>query len=345
MKWPTAIDLFSGAGGLTEGLRAARYRVIGAVEVEPLAVETYLMNYPGVRLWHADIRDLDPVEVMRELNLRPGQLGLLAGCPPCQGFSTIRTRQGATVRDPRNSLVLEFLRFAQALRPRTVMFENVPRLAHYRLFKTALAQLRRAGYSLRWQVRDAAQFGVAQRRRRLILVGSAVGGVSLSDPALKKVTVRQAIAGLPQAGDSGDPLHDEPEHRSPRVMSIIRRIPKDGGSRAALGDDQLKCHKQSDGFKDVYGRMEWDAVAPTITGGCVNPSKGRFLHPEEDRSITLREALLLQGFSPDFRLSLARGKFAAAQLVGNALPPPMVASHAAALRPHAISPRKAASTR
>jgi DNA (cytosine-5)-methyltransferase 1 len=114
---------------------------------------------------------------------------------------------------------------------------------------------------------------------------------------------------------------------------MIARIPKDGGSRSALADtEQLACHQRLNGFKDIYGRMKWDAVAPTITGGCINPSKGRFLHPEEDRAITLREALLLQGFPRDFQLSLLRGKLRAAELVGNALPPPLVARHAAMLR-------------
>jgi DNA (cytosine-5)-methyltransferase 1 len=148
--------------------------------------------------------------------------------------------------------------------------------------------------------------------------------------------VRQAIGALPPPGDSGDELHDLPEKRSEKVAQIIRAIPTNGGSRSALGSQQLECHKRIDGFKDVYGRMRWDDVAPTITGGCVNPSKGRFLHPDQNRTITLREALLLQGFPADYQISLARGKFAAAELIGNAIPPPMVASYALSLRPYAF---------
>jgi DNA (cytosine-5)-methyltransferase 1 len=114
---------------------------------------------------------------------------------------------------------------------------------------------------------------------------------------------------------------------------MIESIPKNGGSRRDLGpDNQLPCHERCIGFHDVYGRMSWDDVAPTITTGCVNPSKGRFLHPEENRAITLREAALLQGFPADYWFSLRRGKFQAAGLIGNALPPEFVRRHALQIR-------------
>jgi DNA (cytosine-5)-methyltransferase 1 len=115
-------------------------------------------------------------------------------------------------------------------------------------------------------------------------------------------------------------------------MDRIKRIPKDGGSRTDLGKEhQLKCHQNNDGFKDVYGRMAWDKPSPTITGGCFNPSKGRFLHPEEDRAISMREAALLQSFPSDYTFSLSRGKIAVAQMIGNALPPEFIRRHAQAL--------------
>jgi len=337
--WPTAIDLFSGAGGLTLGLRQARFRLVAAVELDPLAAETYRMNFPTIPIWERDIREVDPRELMSDLDMAPGDLGLLAGCPPCQGFSTIRTRQRRTVRDPRNALVRDYLRFVEVLRPKTIMMENVPGLARYRVFRDVLARLRRLGYSVRSQVYDAADFGVPQRRKRLIVVGSMLHEPPSPKPRSTRLTVRDAIGSTPPVGGSGDPLHDISERRSARVVSIILRIPKDGGSRADLGDEQLECHKRTDGFRDVYGRMHWDDVAPTITAGCVNPSKGRFLHPDENRTITLREALLLQGFPPDYRLSLGSGKFAAAQMIGNAIPPPLVAEHARPLRPFAIATR------
>ena len=152
-------------------------------------------------------------------------------------------------------------------------------------------------------------------------------------------TVRDAIGGLAStAGQSGDLLHDHGEKRAEHVQSVIESIPKDGGRRADLGpDEQLECHRQATASgagwgREPYSRMAWDGLASTITGGCINPSKGRFLHPDEDRAITLREALLLQGFPPSHQLSLKRGKYAAADLVGNAIPPPFVKAQALPLR-------------
>ena len=135
------------------------------------------------------------------------------------------------------------------------------------------------------------------------------------------------------AGRSDDPLHNLPENRSAKVRRLIAAVPKNGGGVRQAGTDfTLPCRQRCNGFYDVYGRMAWDEPAPTITSGCVNPSKGRFLHPEEDRCITLREALLLQSFPPGYRLSLRRGKFPAAALVGNALPPEFVRRQAESIR-------------
>ena len=326
----SAVDLFCGAGGLTEGLRQAGFRVVGAVDVAELAADAYELNHPDVVLWRRDIRKLRPEEMMERLGIRPGELDLLAGCPPCQGFSTMRThRQAPSVRDSRNGLVAQFARFAEALRPKTLMMENVPGLADDRRLRLMLRRLERVGYSLTYGVLDAADYGVPQRRRRLVLLGALGDPVPFAAPEARPVSVHQALGTLASAGASGDPLHDHGEIRSASVRSIIRDIPHDGGSRAALGPDrQLACHVRRQGWYDVYGRMAWDEPAPTITSGCINPSKGRFLHPVEDRAITLREAALLQSFPPHYRFPLTRGKYRAADLIGNALPPRFVASHA-----------------
>ncbi|NLX26715.1 MAG: DNA cytosine methyltransferase [Lentisphaerae bacterium] len=331
---PTAVDLFCGCGGLTVGLKRSGFRVLGAVDVDPLSIKTYKANHRDVTLWEKDIRELDPQELADALGLEKASLDLLAGCPPCQGFSTMRTLNGAfTVDDPRNDLLLEFERFVEALRPRAVMMENVPGLADDRRFDAFLRKLEKLGYLGDHRVLNAAEYGVPQRRRRLIYLAGLGMKIPFAEKAAKMKTVEEAIGGLPKAGRSGDPVHDMPENRTPKVLKIIRLIPKDGGSRRDLPEGfQLDCHKRCNGFNDVYGRMAWKEVAPTITSGCFNPSKGRFLHPEENRAITMREAALLQGFPRRYKFPLTDNKCAVALMIGNALPPPFIRAHAHVIR-------------
>lgn len=333
-KKPTAVDLFCGCGGLTVGLRKAGYRVLAAVEIDPLSVKTYKVNHRDVAVWEMDIRDLEPAKLLEQLGLNPGEIDLLAGCPPCQGFSTLRTLNGSVrIDDPRNDLLLEFQRFVEALRPRAVMMENVPGLADDERFASFCKKLKNLGYLGDHRILNAADYGVPQRRRRLIYLAGNGVEIPFAGKARKLTTVRDALGDLPKAGESGDPVHDMPERRSPKVMNIIRRIPKDGGSRTDLSKKfQLECHRRCNGFWDVYGRMAWSDVAPTITSGCFNPSKGRFLHPEEDRAITMREAALLQGFPAKYKFAPETGKEALAAMIGNALPPPFIAAHSRSIR-------------
>ena len=317
-----ALDLFAGCGGLTLGLKQSGFEVIGAVECEKTAIAGYRANHPETKLWPEDIQELLPKQVKRDLGLRKGELDLLAGCPPCQGFSSMRTLNGGRkVEDNRNELIFDFLKFAAALLPKTIIMENVPALERDGRNVFLVSQLKNMGYRCKVGVLNAADFGVPQRRRRMLLVASKLGPIDFPPQTALRTTVRQAIGTLPPPGESGDPLHDHPCSRAPHVLDMIKAIPKDGGSRSDLGRDrQLTCHQKCDGFKDVYGRMKWDDVSPTITSGCINPSKGRFLHPEQDRAITLREASLLQGFTPDYVFPVELGRYPVAALIGNAVP-------------------------
>jgi DNA (cytosine-5)-methyltransferase 1 len=320
---PIAIDLFSGSGGLTLGLKKAGFKVVAGVELDSLSAESYRKNHRGVYLWEEDIRGIDLETVKTRLGIEKGELHLLAGCPPCQGFSTIRTRKkSVAVKDPRNALIGEFIRFVAGLLPKAIMLENVPGLASYDGFAEVVAKFKTLGYSCEYEVFDAADYGIPQRRKRLVLVGSREGPIPLAKVTGTMRHVRDAIGSLPAAGKSGDDLHDVVERRSEKVAALIKLVPKDGGNRSNLpAEYQLACHKACPGFRDVYGRMAWDGVSPTITSGCTNPSKGRFIHPEQDRAITPREAALLQGFPPGYFFSMKRGKDGAARLIGNAFPP------------------------
>ncbi len=337
-KKRTAIDLFSGAGGLSQGLRQANFDVVGAVENHKTYSETYRVNHPLTALLEKDITLVDPIKFMKQLGLNEGELDLLAGCPPCQGYSTIGTRNRGQRNDPRNELVYEVLRFALAFKPKTIMMENVPALANDERLEKLSHQLKKAGYQMDVKVLNMTHFGVPQMRRRMILLASRLGEIEVFSRELDKPhmsTVRSSISFLPKAGESGDPLHDVKENRGEKVKRLISMIPKDGGSRTNLGEEfQLDCHKRTTGFKDVYGRMSWDKPSPTITGGCSNPSKGRFLHPQEDRAITLREAALLQTFPRKYWFSLSSGKQGVATMIGNALPPKFIEFHANSLVKH-----------
>lgn len=333
---PTAIDLFSGCGGLTTGLKLAGFRVLAAVENEAGALEAYEANHRDVpRIYRQDIREVTGAKVLADLGVERGELDLLAGCPPCQGFSRMRTlNRGEAADDPRNDLVREYLRLVKELLPRALMFENVPGLANDPRYQELLKAIRKFGYYARYEVHNAADFGVPQRRRRLILLAARGAQVEMPQklPRNQRPTVRSAIGGLPRPSESGDPAHDVTETRHPEIAELIRLVPHDGGSREDLGPGRvLACHVRCEGFYDVYGRMHWDEVSPTITSGFVNPSKGRFLHPEQDRCVTPREAALLQTFPPDYVFPMKRGKYSVATMIGNAFPPELARHHARAI--------------
>lgn len=321
-----AVDLFSGVGGLTCGLRDAGFEVVGAIELDDLAAEGYRLNHPSVKLLQKDIREVRVAEFMREVDIDPGELDLLAGCPPCQAFSTLRSLNGGRrVRDKMSrDLILEFMRFVRGLKPKAIMLENVPRLRKDKRLDAVRRELHQLGYHVICDVLNAADYGVPQRRRRMILIASLQGEPAFAPKDRSHRSVRDAIKEADKWCHD-DPLHTKDERRSERILQMIKKIPSDGGSRRSLpADIQLKCHRGFDGFKDIYGRMAWDDVAPTLTSGCVNPSRGRFLHPSKHRAITLREAALLQSFPVDYQIPLTRGKYAAARLIGNALPPEFI---------------------
>lgn len=340
MKKYTAIDLFCGAGGLTVGLKKAGFEILAGVELLDVAADTYSLNHRQHNLYRSDIRSLCPSIIMKNLGIKKGELDLLAGCPPCQGFSTHRTRnKSSSVDDERNNLIFEYLRFVKVMLPKTIMMENVPGLAKDYRVKKLLKELQILGYQVNDEtikIKDTSDYAVPQRRKRMILQASRFGRIEHPKPVRYKKTVHDTISGLKKVGESGDMLHDLETTRSPKVENIIKLIPKNGGSRSQIPKKYwLPCHKRNpNSYSDVYGRMSWDDVAPTITGGCHSPSKGRFIHPEENRAISLREAALLQTFPKKYKFSLERGKDSIALMIGNALPPEFIKRHAKKIYEH-----------
>lgn len=348
---PTVIDLFAGAGGTALGFLQAGFRILAAVENDPNAARTYQQNI-GVSPKVCSITEIDPKTLLQEIGLEPEELDVLVGCPPCQGFTRLRNEAGR--EDPRNNLILDYIGFVRTFRPRFAVFENVPGLrltAHGRgFYDRLLAELEREGYIIEARLVDAADYGVPQHRRRIIVVA----GLGQEPPFPEKThaapesrevaagkclpwrTVRWAISDLPpvEAGEEKEENGAYPNHAASRVgervLSFIRLVPKDGGGRKQVEEKfWLRCHRRHNGHKDVYGRLAWDRPAGTITSGCINPSKGRFVHPEQDRALTLREAARLQGFPDNFRFY--GGMKSAASQIGNAVPPPLARAIAEAL--------------
>ncbi len=316
-----AIDLFSGCGGLSEGLKQAGFKVIAGVEVDKNAAKAFRMNHSDTVLFEGDIRKIDPKTILKLLNGKP--LHLLAGCPPCQGFSLLRKlNRKSAVRDERNSLIDEYYRFVEKLNPLTIMLENVPGIVEYTLFKGLIRKLKKLGYDIVYKVVNVADYSVPQRRKRLVLVGSKICKIDIAVGINTIITVKDTLFKLKKSSKN-DELHKIYPKHTEHIQKMISLVPKNGGSRKDLPEQYtLECHKKKNmGFSDVYGRLSWDTVSSTITGGCLNPSKGRFLHPDEDRCISAREAALLQTFPIDYKFPTDIPKAELALLIGNALPP------------------------
>lgn len=341
----TFIDVFSGAGGSALGFVRAGLRLVGALELYAPAARTFEGNL-GVRPVLADARGFDFARWGREL----GDVDVVVGCPPCQGFSRLRRCYYEGCADPRNDLVFTYLKAVEGLRPSVAVFENVDwmaRRAGKAYLESLMERLSRLGYRVAYRVLDARDYGVPQRRRRLILIASRRGAPRLpppthgppGSPAVREgllrpwATVRDAIADLPPIGP-GESHPGVPNHVAKPLpenwLRLIRAIPKDGGSRRdAPRGLWLPAHRKHDGYWDVFGRLAWDGQANTITTGCWNPSKGRFVHPEQDRSLSLRECARLQGFPDDY---VFHGRpSSVARQIGEALPPPLAEKVAQAI--------------
>jgi DNA (cytosine-5)-methyltransferase 1 len=331
----TAIDLFSGAGGLTVGLKAAGFSVVAAVEIEEDAVNTYSANHPEVHVFHQDISELKGSEILRVTEV--DSIDLIAGCPPCQGFSKFTERN--TEEDPRNQLILEMARLVEELKPRICMMENVPGLdgRGSPLLKAFEERLKLMGYILNKKVLQLADFGVPQSRRRLVLLAGKGFKVDLPEPTHARhpinglnqwIPLRKVIKKIDKPiSYSKAKLNGGAKKYGWHVIRDLKPISKErlqylkpGGSRTAL-PRRLRpdCHKATKGFQNVYGRMSWDEVAPTMTSGCTTLSAGRFGHPDQDRALSVREAALIQTFDRSYCFE-AKTIEKVCELVGNALP-------------------------
>ena len=324
---PTAIDLFAGAGGSTAGLRAAGFDVLAAVENDRWAAESYRLNHEDVLLYEEDIRTVDPGEMRSALRIAPADLWLTVACPPCQGWSTLGS---GDAEDPRNGLVDSLLPFIREFLPRAFLIENVPGLARDPRLGHLRDGARELGYSTVAHFADATQFGVPQRRRRLIVVGARGVPGRRMPRALPGTWIRRSGPQVAEdafsrlaAVEDGDTLSVGRTLR-PTTVRRIAAIPV-GGNRFDLPPElQLDCHQTvARSASGPYGRIRLHEPAPTMTTRCTTPSCGQFVHPTENRGLTLREAALIQTFPPDYQFA---GTYAAKESqIGNAVPVTMAA--------------------
>ncbi len=320
------VDLFCGVGGLTHGLIKGGVRVVAGVDLDPQCRFPYEKNNDSIFI-ERDVSKLssnDLIEMFGDAKLR-----LLAGCAPCQPFSTYSRKSHRVRQDRKWGLVADFGRLVKETQPDFVTMENVPQLLNHQVFKDFLEDLK--GYEIWYSVVGCVDYGVPQTRRRLVLIASRLGTIELLPPnssVNRNATVRQAISDLPAlAAGCSDP--NDPLHTASSLSELnLRRIKasKPGGTWRDWDESLLaQCHRKKSGqnYSSVYGRMEWDAPSPTITTQCFGYGNGRFGHPEQDRAISLREAAILQTFPEDYCF-LAPGEPVRfdklGRLIGNAVP-------------------------
>ena len=331
------VDMFSGCGGMSAGFRVVNglvpaFRLAGAIDIDQMANRSYEANL-GIAPLDADISKLAalsrlPRDAMPRRRTRAPLV--LIGCAPCQGFSSYRNGRGT--KDRRNPLFVDFAIIASRLLPDAIVVENVPELLtnrYWGLVEDALARFKQCGYFVHLNVHNMAEFGLPQERFRALLVAMRRPFRLPANGFLEREqfkTVRAAIAHLPsvRAGErhEKDKMHYSASHRE-STLRTIRAVPKNGGSRPQhVGPECLRRAAARNGravYEDVYGRLYWDRPAITITAYARNPASGRFIHPEQDRGLTVREAALLQGFPRRYWFGGSfDDKF---RQIGNAVPP------------------------
>jgi DNA (cytosine-5)-methyltransferase 1 len=339
----SCVDLFCGAGGLTHGFVREGLPVVAGIDLDPACRFPYETNN-NARFLERDITTVTSAE-LRDL-FGNADVTILAGCAPCQPFSTYAQRYELDGKDGKWGLLYEFARLTEGASPDVITMENVPTVAKHKVFHDFVDTLRRLKYQVWFDVVDSSRYGVPQLRRRTVLLASKHGEIRMiKPPSGQPKTVRQAIGRLRSlsAGESApkDKLHTS-STLSPRNLERIRASRPGGTWRDWPRNLVSECHKAETGrtYPGVYGRMEWDKPAPTMTTQCYGFGNGRFGHPEQDRAISLREAAILQSFPRDYAFVPKGGEVnftALGRLIGNAVPVDLGRAIARSIHAHLTS--------
>jgi len=343
-----ALDLFCGAGGLSYGFQQAGYTIIAGLDNNIFAQATYTTNFPKAKFYPGDIRKIKPETVMAELGIKPGELDCLIGGPPCQGFSV---KGNMDLTDERNLLFKNFMRFVFILKPKAVLIENVPpilTLGEERFQKGIRHLFRRYGYRARFKTLMAGEYGVPQKRKRAFFLAlSDHKEPTFPSPthamrANKKkslsrfVKIREAIGDLPplRIEQQVDTYTKEPRSEYQKLMrgDQDRLYNHDAKIESETNLERIRYLKQGQGIKDLpsylqpksgysqaYGRLSNKGLATTITANMHNLGSGRYIHPTQNRAISVREGARLQSFDDKFIFYSSR--YSQCHQVGNAVPP------------------------
>lgn len=344
----SCVDLFCGAGGLTHGFVLEGIKVNAGIDMDPACRYPYEFNN-NARFIEKDVSKVTPEElnalfVGADSDTR--KIKILAGCAPCQPFSTYSQRYEANSGDGKWGLLYEFSRLAEQTKPDIITMENVPSVAKHQVFKDFVEGLKKIGYSVWFDVVDSSLYGVPQTRKRMVLLASLLGDLQIINPTVQSPkTVRQAIGKLSPI-NAGEMHVKDRLHTSAKLsdLNLTRiRFSKAGGSwRDWPANLIAQCHKASTGrtYPSVYGRMEWDKPSPTITTQCFGFGNGRFGHPEQDRALSLREAAILQSFPKNYRFLPKNGEVyftVLGRLIGNAVPVNLSRAIAKSIKTHVSS--------
>ncbi|MDM8568094.1 DNA cytosine methyltransferase [Thiotrichales bacterium HSG1] len=329
---PKIIDLFCGIGGLSYGLHKSGLQVIAGVDTDSSCQYSFEANCKSKFICE-DIIELKGKKI-NSLYTK-NDIKILVGCAPCQPFSSY-TFKGDKQKDRRWELLFEFSRIINEVKPDIVSMENVPQLLNFKkapVLQNFVNNLEKNGYFVWHQIIYAPDYGIPQKRKRLILLASKFGNISLlpaTHTSKNYLTVRDAIGQLDKIksgeSSSNDFIHKASKLSDKNLQRVRQSIP--GGSWKRDWDNNLKldCHKNSKGqtYVSIYGRMKWSEPSPTMTTLCIGIGNGRFGHPEQDRAISLREAALLQTFPIDYKFVDSPQNLKVGQLarhIGNAVPP------------------------
>ena len=325
-----AIDLFCGIGGLSYGLKKAGISVVAGVDLDDSCRYAYEENVEAEFIYK-DITKLRGIELVQKYWSDNEKIKILAGCAPCQPFSPHANKNKNRENSEKWHLIDEFKRIIGETTPDIVSMENVPNLAKHKVFRDFVNLLINKQYFVSYSNVYCPDYGIPQKRLRLVLLASRFGEIQLIPKTHSEqnyVTLKQAIGSLPSV-ESGEVCINDPLHRSLRLSEMnLRRIraSKPNGTWLDWDEDLiLECHKKNTGhtYKAVYGRMSWDEPSPTITTQFNNYGTGRFGHPSQDRALTIREGALLQTFPLEYKFYEAVGDIGIKRLgvhIGNAVP-------------------------